>query len=91
MKKQLLIIAVILALAVCLKGCGTAVETNDEIKSKVENASMFVEIEQTHTWRIVYHRDTKVMYAVSRGVDNLGNFTPLYNADGTLQIYEGGE
>lgn len=91
MKKQLLIIAVMLALAFCLKGCGTANETNNEIKSKAENASMFVEIEQTHIWRIVYHRDTKVMYAVSRGVDNLGNFTPLYNADGTLQVYEGGE
>ena len=37
---------------------------------------------------IVYANDTKVMYYVFRGGHN-GGITPLYNADGTLQIYKG--
>lgn len=38
-------------------------------------------------YKIVYANDTKVMYFIS------GTFgiTPLYNADGTLQIYGEGE
>lgn len=36
---------------------------------------------------IVYANDTKVMYYIFRG--HTGGITPLYNADGTLQIYEG--
>lgn len=31
------------------------------------------------------------MYVVSDGTYNKGTFTPLYNADGTLQIYEESE
>lgn len=52
---------------------------------------MFVCIETTMNWKVVYHKETKVMYAVSFGSYNIGTFTPLYNADGTLQIYEESE
>ena len=38
--------------------------------------------------RIVYAYDTRVMYYVYSFNDK-GGITPLYNADGTLQIYEG--
>ena len=38
-------------------------------------------------YKIVYANDTKVIYCVS---SHLG-ITPLYNADGTLQIYGEGE
>lgn len=37
---------------------------------------------------IVYANDTGVMYYVFLGGHN-GGITPLYNADGTLQIYKG--
>jgi hypothetical protein len=38
--------------------------------------------------RIVYANDTGVMYYIfSKGYQ--GGITPLYNADGTLQIWEG--
>ena len=38
--------------------------------------------------RIAYANDTGVMYYIfSKGYQ--GGITPLYNADGTLQIYEG--
>lgn len=55
---------------------------------------MFVCAETTNYWMIVYHKETKVMYAVNKNISNnagCGVFSPLYNADGTLQIYEGDE
>jgi hypothetical protein len=51
---------------------------------------MFVEIECTATWAIVYHKETKVMYAVSDGRYNRGTFTLLVNADGSPMVYGGG-
>lgn len=39
-------------------------------------------------YKIVYANDTKVMYYVNINQHGSG-ITPLYNADGTLQIYDG--
>lgn len=89
MKKRLLIVALAVVMVVCLVGCGSSVE------SKADNDnSMFVCIETTDYWKIVYHKETKVMYAVNKNTWNnagCGVFSPLYNADGTLQIYEESE
>ena len=52
---------------------------------------MFVEREEANRWIIVYHKETKVMYAVSYGSYNIGTFTLLVNADGTPMLYKGGE
>lgn len=84
MKKQILSVALAVVMAVCLVGCGDTENVNDD-------TSMFALIETTCDWQIVYHKETKVMYAVSDGDYNRGIFTPLYNADGTLQIYEESE
>ena len=74
---------------VLLCGCSTArIEKANETQ---ESVSMFVEVEQTTSWKIVYHKDTKVMYAISNGSYNRGTFTLLVNADGTPMIYEGGD
>nr|DAX14613.1 MAG TPA: putative peptidyl-prolyl cis-trans isomerase [Bacteriophage sp.] len=40
------------------------------------------------TYYIVYANDTKVKYFMYFGIKRFG-ITPLYNADGTLQIYDG--
>lgn len=37
---------------------------------------------------VIYDRETKVMYHMSTGADNKGTLTPLYNADGTLRVWE---
>ena len=67
----------------CAVGC---VDTTD--KSPVAmNASMFVTVETNVSYRIVYHKDTKVMYAVSNGVNTQGTFTLLVDSDGTPMIY----
>lgn len=84
MKKRLLIVALAVVITACLVGCGQEMQN----KSDKDSQSMFVCIETTTNWKVVYHKDTKVMYAVSNRRYNRGVFSPLYNADGTLQIYE---
>lgn len=63
--------------------CGCT-DTNSEKQN-----SVFVIIEDTYYWDVVYHRETKVMNVVSFGSHNNTNFTLLVNADGTPMLYEG--
>lgn len=81
------ILVVFMACVFLLVGCGTTVE---EVGTETENKSMFVLVEETYNWKICYHRDTKVMYAVSNGVYNVGTFTLLVKADGTPMLYKDG-
>lgn len=87
MKKRILSVALAVVMVVCLAGCGQEVQD----KSDKDSQSMFVCVETTTNWKVVYHKDTKVMYAVSNRRYNRGVFTPLYNTDGTLQVYEENE
>lgn len=82
--KKLLMTAVICAL-LAVSGCGeTAVEDTQPV-----DVSRFVVIEGVAQWWVVADRETKVMYAVSRGGYNLGNFTLLVDADGKPLLWEG--
>lgn len=90
MKTKLIIFSAVLTLA--FTGCNYAniEDINEQNTVKEEPAnSMFVVIEETFYWDIVYQKDTKVMYAVSFGRYNNGTFTLLVNPDGTPMIYEG--
>lgn len=88
MKKIALMIVLVL-LALCLAGCGAEVERQTQAQNIIK--SIFVIVEDTYDWKIVYDRETKVMYAVSDGTYNQGNFTVLVNADGTPKLWEGGK
>lgn len=91
MKRFIAIMALILC--VCLCSCTTTIQSQEKIdeSSSDTKTSMFILIEETVSWRVVYHKDTKVMYAASCGAYNSGNFTLLVNADGTPMVYGGGE
>lgn len=81
---------VVLAFAVAcvmFTGCGNKNPTESKVVE--EEPSMFVVVESGAYWNVLYHRETKVMYAVSRGYYNMGNFTLLVNPDGTPMLYEG--
>lgn len=82
MKKILIFMCMIFVLG--FSGC-------DKTDEATEDKSMFVFIE-TNTlskpFAVVYHKETKVMYAVSGGSYNSGQFTLLVNPDGTPMIYE---
>ena len=71
--------------------CGCSVAKTEKTNENQESISMFIEVEQAMCWKIVYHKDTKVMYAVSDGSYNHGTFTLLVNADGTPMLYKGGD
>jgi hypothetical protein len=58
-------------------------------EEKEDDTSMFVQVEKTGIWKNVYNKQTKVMYAVSLGYSNYGNFTLLVNADGSPMLYDG--
>ena len=84
--KRLLAIAVAIVLVLILAGCGVYVENAVDDK---RDTSMFVSVETAFNWRVVYHKETKVMYVVSCGYYNGGNFTLLVNPDGTPMLCDG--
>lgn len=86
MKKNLIMLISIILLSFCLTACFGVEQQHEESDSEY---SMFINVEYTSYYDIVYHEDTKVMYAISRGKDNQGTFTVLLNADGTPMLYEG--
>lgn len=84
MKKILISCILIVLLLLSLVGCSTAtVETEEQNnKDSTEATSMFIEVETTGIWKVVYHKETRVMYAVSYGGYNSGTFTLLVDSDG---------
>jgi hypothetical protein len=87
MKTNIKKIMVLGLLTFALMGCGKKV--NNIEPDKESDASMFVCIERTMTWTIVYHKETKVMYAVSDYGYGSGVFTLLVDRDGNPMIWEG--
>lgn len=82
--KRILIASLLLVLLVFASCTATVEKTKNQ-----QEVSMFVQIERTNIWRIVYHKETKVLYAVSNGGYNSGNFTVLVNPDGTPMLWKG--
>lgn len=82
-KKILATILLVIVTTFIFVGCKTSASTSLE-------QSMFIPVESKGAvYDIVYHKDTKVMYAISRGSYNQGTFTVMLNADGTPMVYEG--
>ena len=57
--------------------------TNNSVKASDD---VFVTVSESLNYAIVYDRETKIMYTMSK--DNY-NFTVLVNPDGTPKLYEG--
>lgn len=89
MIKKFVVIFCVCFLIISLSACDyyahveTVHEANDE-----EVQSVFIEVERSNSWLIVYHRETKVMYAVSYSGYNMGTFTLLVEEDGTPMTYK---
>lgn len=79
---------VLVAAFLLLSGCAANVE---KAEPDPQNVSMFVIVETTSRWYVVADRKTGVMYAVSNGGYNLGNFTLLVDAEGKPLIWKGGQ
>lgn len=85
MKNLKLIVPTIALAAILLSGCAANGTESQVVDGK---ASMFIRVEQGPSWNVYYHRDTKVMYVVSAGSRNSGNFTVLVNSDGSPMLWE---
>ena len=83
--KRIMAILISCILVLSLVGCSESVGRYDICSSYQE---YFTVIDSTPYGVIVYANDTKVIYYSSYN-DFCGGITPLYNADGTLQIYNG--
>jgi hypothetical protein len=97
MKKYILAVLMIVILAISCAGCGI---TYQKATEQVETGSddfgngYFTTIISWNNWsdsydnyKIVFAKDTKVKYFVITGNNKIA-ITPLYNSDGTLQVYE---
>lgn len=85
MKHKIVLIVLLCAMvSICLLGCGQKVKKENDN----DQESMFVVVESVYQWTIVRHKETGVMYAVSNGLYNCGNFTLLVNPDGTPMVWE---
>ena len=83
--KKLLSLLGLLLLLLSLSSC-------DEKKATVEKPSPYKDTlvyigSQNNDFYYYYDKDTKVMYVVYIDIHSAG-ITPLYNADGTLKLYE---
>lgn len=86
-REKLIFLSLLTVLFLSLCGCDTKIVTSPPEDRNV-GESMFVEVEDAALWIIVYHKDTKVMYAVSKLSSGAGHFTVLVNPDGSPMIWE---
>lgn len=90
MKRKIILILVIAFALGVFTACTKAPITLEDQEQNYE--SMFVIVEDTTLWKIVYHKETRVMYAVSYSSYNRGTFTLLVDAEGNPLLWdEGGE
>ncbi len=78
----------ILLLCLFLTGCSNQKMITIKDFSQSSPISMFIVIENGYFYKVVYHRETKVMYIMSKGPYNCGNFTVMVDADGLPLLYE---
>ena len=90
MKK--IFVAFILMITICVVvGCGETkpIQIAKNHPSDTDSStSMFVLVETTDIWRVVYQKETKVMYVVSGGYYNTGVFTILLDETGLPMLYD---
>lgn len=93
MKISKYLIILMMFIVIMLTGCGTTYEEATGQPSNNDFAGgYFTEVYSWGTYpecHIVYANDTKVMYMIVGGSQYNSGMSPLYNSDGSLQIYEG--
>lgn len=86
-------IIAILCVCLLLTGCGTRYEDVEDTSKETgeEYFTLIKEWSDTNTYyEIVYANDTGVKYLIFKTYYKAG-ITPLYNADGSLQVYKESE
>ena len=73
------------ALIFLLAGCDRTT-----IEEDVRTTSVFVTVESSTLFDVVYDKETRVMYSVNNYGSGSGILTLLVNADGTPKLWEAG-
>lgn len=89
--KRLLLLLLTCFVLLSLTGCGNDYQEAVNHNTTDIGRGYFTTIKQwggidSNRYYIVYANDTKVKYYVAKGAYGIG-ISPLYNADGTLQVY----
>ena len=89
-RKVLALIFSVTVLSTVLTGCSslTAVEKEYDIEDEGLK-SMFVMVESSTRWDIVYDKETKVMYAIANYGSGSGQFTLLVDENGNPKLWDG--
>lgn len=83
---MIILLLFVFVLLIILAGCAnTSVE---KVSEEPEPTSRFVVVEETGNWEIVADKETGVMYSVSVGGYNSGDFTLLVDENGNPLILE---
>lgn len=94
MKKILIMLLLLFIITFLLAGCDTYEEAREGAFIGNDYGEGYFTVIKSwggvgvNCYMIVYANDTKVMYFVDM-YTKAGGITPLYNPDGTLQIYSG--
>lgn len=92
MKNKLTALIVTCLILFSLTGCSTSYQDATTPDTTMFGHGYFTGLKQwgseIYEYHMMYANDTKVMYFVVIDTEGVG-ITPLYNADGTLQVYKG--
>lgn len=81
--KKIIFIIVLVLIAVMLSGCSSTVT-----EKRIEKESLFIIVENAGMYSVLYDKETKVMYAVSKYGSGSGVFTLLVNTDGSPKLWK---
>lgn len=71
------------SLILLLAGC-----QRTTVEEDVHTTSVFVTVEENGYFDVVYDKETRVMYSLSKYGHGCGVMTLLFNADGTPKLWE---
>ena len=78
---------IVASIVLMFAGC-TSIKSEAKEVDDTDDGNTFILVDADYYCWVVYHKDTKVMYAVSRSPNNIGTYTLLVNADGTPMIWK---
>lgn len=95
MKKRIVVFLVAAVTATLLTGCGTPYSKANETLNQSFGNGYFTTVktwnDENYKYQMMYANDTKVMYLIGYTGSYRFGITPLFNPDGTLQVYGEGE
>ena len=86
MKKKILLISLMLSMMFCISGCSNVINIDEVLESPNTKIIDFEVVDKNFYNAILVDKNTKVMYYWN--MSNTGGFTPIYNEDGSLKLYE---